>query len=380
MTQVRPSLTDYGLKSVMEKGVNNTFEFFSLSDMSYMYNVTASNTYLNDLMNFNGLKTQYTFRESCNNAVATFAEVVPPTEEQQIKDQRVVYEFYKTDCGTSDFNKQNLNVTVKLHEWFAYLESLVSTEYSQDIEPSLEIFQGIDAFLQEYDVVTDSWTTIDNKQNFTAWYEFASEVDSANYKKINSKFVEFSTDGSFTQTDKAFQRFASPFSFIFDQSYVGNQYLEGKSAFLTFLAWEFGYLVNNNSFVTVSDLRDPSNYKTIVPAVRQGNERSDIYYLNEFRNFNTMDRNKSMANFIWNYVNVNGESLIEKFITQFKNNIEFNFKETSFGVYELPINFKLKTKIKTVDNFVGGNFSINFIYDTNFVIPFPDKDNVITVE
>jgi hypothetical protein len=372
-------LTDYGTENLIQKGAKSSFVYFSLGDMNTRYDVTAPNTYLSDLMNITGSRVPYTLRKSCQDAIPTVADVTPPSDDQ-INEQyeQIKYEFYKTDCGDGDFSKQNLNIEVNLHEWFAYLEGLVGSDYSQDTEVSLTIFQGISSILERKNVVDDTWERVNNTENFVSWFDFVSDVDRENYLKMVSKYVE-SVKGEYRQVDNSFDRFYSPLVTGFARSFMGNNYLEGRPYILSLHPPHMGYVVNGTTnFVNISNMRNADSYDTITPAARINDTVNGIYYLNELRSYKTTDVNGFIASAIWGYKNRLNESLIEGLITLMKNNIEYNYIESEFGVYELPINMRLKTSLNKM-NFVGGNLNMKFIYDTN-VTPTGLYDNIITVK
>lgn len=376
-TQFTLKLTEDGVRNLMTNGAEKTFKFFTIGDMNTRYDVTAQNTYITELMNITGSKLPFTMRKSCGDAIMTAAEVHPKTpEETERSSQQIKYSFYKEECSTGDFSKQNLDVTVNLHEWFAYLEGLVSVDYSQNTPSSLTIFEGIDSVVEKLDIVNNLWYRVDSTEKFTSWFDFVSSVDRENYLKLSSRYI-LESKGTYTQVDKSFDRFYSPLVFGFGSRIVGNNYIEGSPMTLTLHPPHFGYVVDGNTtFVELNDLQEPSKYKSITPAVKINNNVNGIYYLKEIKDYRTTDINGFSASMIWGYTNRVGQSLVSGLIELLKNSIEFNYNETSLGVYELPVSLKLNTNL-VGGKIVGGRLNIVFKYDTN-VTPTGLYNDIVT--
>jgi hypothetical protein len=114
---------------------------------------------------------------------------------------------------------------------------------------------------------------------------------------------------------------------------------------------------------------DVSRYETITPAVILDSSKTGVYYLTEPSRFITQDINGFMAQAIWGYKNSTGQSLIEGMIAKAKNHIEFYFKETTTNKWELPINSQLVVTSNSENlPVIGGNLSLNFVYDLNATI------------
>jgi len=358
-------LTNHGLKKVMSEGAQKSFAYFSLSDMNELYNISVSPN-LEDIMNITGSKNLFTARKSCNDSVPTAAQVLPPVEETIVKtQQRWLVNFYKTDCGVWDYEKTNVDITINLHEYFSWLEGLVTSGYTETITPSLVLMDGVNLIKQEQNFIDNQWENIDTTSLFSASYKFTTDEDKKNYLKINSKYVEFG-ESQRVESDKSFDRFYTSLLFGFGNNIGGGYYLEGHNSFVTFQPPQFGYVVNGTTnFITIDKLTDPNNYDQIKPAVILGSGANDLYYLKEPNKFSTNDFNGFMGQAIWGYINNSGQSLIKGMIDKAKNHIQFYFKETSFNKWELPLNLHM-----VIDNLgdlklVGGEIKYNFVYDAN---------------
>jgi hypothetical protein len=335
-------LTNYGLRRVMSNGAEQSFKYFSLSDMNEIYYV-STNPNLSDIMNITGSKNLFTARKSCIDAAPTIAQVTPPPVEELLKTaKRWVVNYYKQDCGVNDFTKTNLTITINLHEYFAWLTDIAKNSgYTESLETSLTLFQGVYLNKQEQNFVDNTWYNVDTTNKFVGSYEFASEEDKKNYMSFNSKQVEFNGQQR-TQMDKSFDRFNPP---------------------------QFGYVVNGlTNFIPFNKMIDPKSYKEIRPAVYLGSNTSDVYYLNEPISYKTNDLNKFMAQAIWGYKNQAGQSLIIGMIEKAKNHVEFYFKETSFNKWESPINLKLLVNDPENLPIIGGKISYNFVYEPSATI------------
>ena len=359
-------LTNYGLNKVMSNGANTTFKYFSLSDMNEIYYVSEKPN-LSDIMNITGSKNLFTARKSCNDAIPTKAEVSPPTNEQMLKtEERWVTHFFKSNCGTGDYDETNLDLTINLHEYFGWLESVSSgTGYTESLETSLKLIEGVYLVKQQQNFVDKSWSNIDTTSRFVTSYEFLTEEDKNNYVNFGSKYINKTNQGV-TQVDKSFDRFYSTLLLGFGNNIEGGRYLEGHNSYLTFAAPQFGYVVNGTTnFITMENMASTDSYKEIRPAVILGKNPNDLYYLKEPSTFKTTDINGFMGQAIWGYCNKNGLPLIDGMINKTKNHIEFYFKETSFNKWESNINLRLIFGENTDLNVVGGNIRYYFVYDAN---------------
>lgn len=363
---VNLKLTNYGLRRLMSIGAEQSFKYFSLSDMNEIYYVETDPN-LNDIMNITGSKALFTARKSCTDAIPTVAQLSPPSEESVTKtQQRWVVNYYKTNCGNQDYTNSNLDVTINLHEYFEWLEDVAKTSgYNESLETSLKIIQGIYLNKQEQNFIDKTWKNIDTTSRFVASYDFTTNEDRKNYLKFNSKNVEYNGSQR-TQIDKSFDRFYTSLLLGFGVNIEGNNYLEGHNSYITFQPPQFGYVVNGKTnFVGLDKVTNTDSYKEIMPAVIIGTNPTDLYYLKEPNSFRTLDINGFMGQAIWGYVNSKGQSLIKGMIEKAKNHIEFYFEETSFDKWELPINLRLRIPDTGGLRLVGGNIKYNFIYDPN---------------
>ena len=361
-------LTNHGLNKVMSEGAQKSFAYFSLSDMNELYNVSVSPN-LEDIMNITGSKNLFTARKSCIDSIPTTAQVLPPTEEVLINnEQRWLVNFYKTNCGVWDYEKSNLDITINLHEYFSWLEGLVASGYTETLDTSLVLIDGINLVKQEQNFVDKTWENIDGTSLIAPSYEFVTEEDKKNYLKLNSKYVEFNGIQR-VETDKSFDRFYTSLLFGFGSMLIGGYYLEGHNSYLTFQAPQFGYVINGTTnYISLDKLGNPNSYDEIRPAVILGSLADDLYYLKEPKKYNTTDFNGFMGQAIWGYVNNKGQSLIKGMINKAKSHIQFYFKETSFNKWELPLNLRMRLDNTSDLKIVGGNIKYNFVYDPNATI------------
>lgn len=359
-------LTNYGLNKVMSNGAEQTFKYFSLSDMNEIYYVTTKPN-LTDIMNITGSKSLFTARKSCNDTVPTAAQINPPANTSLLKTaQRWVVNYYKNNCGSNDYTKSNLNLTINLHEYFNWLNSVATSAYTENLNTSLELIQGVYLVKQEQNFVDKAWSNTDTTSRFVASYEFVNKEDKNNYINLGSKYINYNQDQR-TQIDKSFDRFYTSLLLGFGTNIEGNNYLEGHNSFLTFAAPQFGYVVNGlTNFIPLNKMVSTDNYKEIRPAVLLGSSTlKDLYYLKEPSQFRTTDLNRFMGQAIWGYINSDNKPLIDGMIEKTKNHVEFYFKETSFDKWELPINLRLK--LNNIDDLsvIGGNIKYNFVYEPN---------------
>ena len=364
---VELKLTNYGLNNIMSNGAEQTFKYFSLSDMNEIYYVT-SNPNLSDIMNITGSKSLFTARSSCNDSTPTSAQINPPTNTNLLKTaQRWVVNYYKSNCGVNDYTQSNLNLTINLHEYFNWLEDVAKTSgYSETLETSLKLIEGIYLNKQEQNFVDKTWSNIDTTSRFVASYEFINEQDKNNYLNFGSKQIEYKRDQR-NQVYKSFDRFYTSILLGFGSNIEGSYYLEGHNSYLTFGSPQFGYVVNGFvNFIPLNKMGNTKNYDEIRPAVIIGSQTiKDIYYLKEPSKFKTTDLNKFMGQAVWGYVNSENQPLIVGMIEKAKNHIEFYFKETSFNKWESPINLRLKLGETENLPIIGGDIRYNFVYEPN---------------
>jgi len=371
-------LTNYGLNKVMGSGANTTFKYFSLSDMNEIYYIDQKPN-LSDIMNITGSKNLFTARKSCNDAVPTVAQVSPPTNEEVLRtEERWVTNFYKTNCETGDYDKTNLDLTINLHEYFSWLETVSGESgYTESLQTSLKLIEGVYLIKQKQNFVDKTWSNVDTTNRFVTSYEFLTEEDKNNYLKFNSKYI-ISEGNKLKQVDKSFDRFYSTLLLGFGNNVEGGRYLEGHNSYVTFAPPQFGYVVNGTTnFITLGDMKSTDSYKEIRPAVILGKNNNDLYYLKEPSSFKTTDINGFMGQAIWGYCNNKGLPLINGLINKTKNHIEFYFKETSFNKWESNINLKMVFGGNNDVDIIGGNIRYNFVYDkTATIIGY---DNIIVI-
>ncbi len=359
-------LTNYGLNKVMSNGAEQTFKYFSLSDMNEIYYVT-SNPNLSDIGNITGSKSLFTARKACNDTVPTSAQVNPPTDTNMLKTaQRWVVNYYKSNCGVNDYTKSNLDLTINLHEYFNWLTDTSTSDYTENLMTSLQLIQGLYLVKQEQNFVDKTWSNIDTTSRFAASYEFINEQDKNNYLKFSSKYINYKGEQQ-EQIDKSFDRFYSSLLLGFGTNIEGNNYLEGHNSYLTFGSPQFGYVVNGiTNFIPLNKMGETKSYDEIRPAVILGSTTiRDLYYLKEPNMFKTTDLNRFMGQAIWGYINSENQPLILGMVEKAKNNIEFYFKETSFNRWELPINLRLKISNDENLSIIGGDIKYNFVYEPN---------------
>ena len=376
--KVNLTMTNYGLNKIMSNGAEQTFKYFSLSDMNEIYYVT-SNPNLSDIMNITGSKSLFTARKSCNDSTSTSAQINPPSNTNILKTaQRWVVNYYKNNCGVNDYTQSNLDLTINLHEYFNWLSGTTTSAYTENLMTSLQLIQGLYLVKQEQNFVDKTWSNIDTTSRFVASYEFINEQDKNNYLKLGSKHINYRGDQR-EQIDKSFDRFYTSLLLGFGSNIEGSNYLEGHNSYMTFGSPQFGYVVNGRTnFIPLNKMGDPKNYKQIRPAVIIGSTTiRDLYYLKEPSQFKTTDLNKFMGQAIWGYVNSENQPLILGMIEKAKNNIEFYFKETSFNRWELPINLRLKLGNTENLEIIGGNIKYNFVYEPNATLS--GYNNIITV-
>jgi hypothetical protein len=262
-------------------------------------------------------------------------------------------------------------MTINLHEYFDWLTDIATNSaYTESLETSLKIIQGIYLIKQEQNFVSNAWSNLLTTNNFSLNFMFKSSEDKDNYLKLNSKYVSYNNNSLKTQIDNSFDRFYTSLLFGFGVNIEGSRYLEGHNAFLTFQPPQFGYVVNGKTnFIPLTKMGDVSRYETITPAVILDSSKTGVYYLTEPSRFITQDINGFMAQAIWGYKNSTGQSLIEGMIAKAKNHIEFYFKETTTNKWELPINSQLVVTSNSENlPVIGGNLSLNFVYDLNATI------------
>ena len=363
---VNLKVTNYGLNKIMSNGAEQTFKYFSLSDMNEIYYVT-SNPNLSDIMNITGSKSLFTARKSCNDSTPTSAQVNPPVDTNLLKtSQRWVVNYYKSNCGVNDYTQSNLDLTINLHEYFNWLSGVTTSAYTENLMTSMQLIQGLYLVKQEQNFVDKTWSNIDTTSRFVASYEFINEQDKNNYLKLGSKYINYRGDQR-EQIDKSFDRFYTSLLLGFGSNIEGSNYLEGHNSYMTFGSPQFGYVVNGTTnFIPLNKMGNPTSYTEIRPAVILGSTTiKDLYYLKEPSQFKTTDLNKFMGQAIWGYVNSENQPLVLGMIEKAKNNIEFYFKETSFNKWELPINLRLKLGNMENLKIIGGDIKYNFVYEPN---------------
>ncbi len=368
MANTRFRLTPYGHDKILKEGIYSTFINYALEDELQMYNVGAGNDLIDSIGRKTGSHRPYTDDASCLKANVTPINVDTPIDDQLDREgRRAVINIEYSDCA-NPYTKQNLTANIDLAEYFDYLYNLPTVDYVKTVPVSLTIYDTVSYDLQQRKA-DGTWENIDSSEQFVPTLR-ALPKTVENLKKLTSRFNIVDESGAVVYFDKALERFWNPLLFNLLPKSVAGSFIEAQKLVLTPYPGTFGAVVNGNlNFMNFEDLGPTDSYDTIKPAAKINNNTDGIYWMSDnTKTYKVDDENKFAGQMVYNFINKDKKYLIQGLVELMRNSVEFKFTETSFGIYELKLEFEyvLDSRVQTsVANTVGGRLTLNFIYDTN---------------
>jgi hypothetical protein len=353
-------LTTQGYRTLMTKGLVNEIKLYQLLDNTHNYEVTANeNLVLPATGNRVEITTSKTSFADYNGVIVnkpTSAEIKTLTSKTQLN-------FINRECDYT-FNQPNISLNINLHSWIYELQNLT---YNFDMPGlSKDLWDFMQATVQTLNVTTKNYDNVMYTSNLGVTWVPKTEVDANNIKLLSPTYVQTQGSSRTLIDGRDSVRNASPFFLSLSTYNVNGQPINNTAGKLHLVTNEFGYWVNNSTFVTTSALEqsDLNLYKTVYPAAKVGR---NIYYLKTPLPYPT---NAGFVGYAMNMVNVNGsnQTLITGLIDQIILFTKTYFKPDDAGVYTMVINLNsiaTNSEINSITQKTGGDVSLIFRYDPN---------------
>jgi len=354
MSELRFSLTKEGHKSMLTKGVYNTFKNFSVSDKNKRYDIDVAPT-LEDTF-YGGTRTIVTDGK-CKMANTKAITKDAPSDEQKILDNsQLTFEISKLDCGSS-YTSANPKLKINLGEYFNYLLTTVGSDnYVYGNKLTVPIIDSIVAIQQELDASTYTYVEKNRINDLDLRYSFNEKESYGAYLSLNAYTMTLN-DGSKILSDTTSSRFYSPFLLMADTEEGQAGSADKWKLSMTPITWGYTYIpqestdkvFHKTNFLSISEMEtigiDEVNkkYSAVMPAaiISYSNNDRDMYVLNDI-NGNYVDSIDGLSSYAQRFTNLYNESLLEGLIIKSKNYILSNFEEISTGIYQQKINLKVR--------------------------------------
>lgn len=379
MANVRFSLTPEGHKSILRKGVYETFKNYLVSDKGNRYDVTGDNDLTKTYPG--GTRSVITNAKCGSTKLKPISKEVRSEVDDFLVNTRLKYEISKLDCGTS-FTAVNPKIEVDLSTYFNYIESITGDDnYGYSNRYTLPIVDSVVAIEQQVNPSTYEYQDIKKHSNINLTYSFNDKDSCDNYKNLNTYLMKINTDSKKDINDNSGDRFWSPFSLFFNTEQ--NEKGSGQNLMLSMnpISWVYAYIGKDNKrntfsikeTLSISELESlspndiDSRYRALVPAAILGNRgiETDLYTLVDTNN-NYVNSIDGGSTFTQRFENINGVKLSTGLVAKAKNFIQTNFTEDSSGVFTEEIDFKITNREAgglVFDNIVGGNYQVTLKYD-----------------
>jgi len=378
MPNVRFSLTPEGHKSILSKGVYETFKNYLVTDKDNRYDVTGTN----DLSRTypGGTRSVITNSKCGTTKLKPISKEVRSELEDLIVNTRLKYEVSKLDCGNT-FTSTNPKIDIDLGIYFNYLDSITGNDnYGFNNRYSIPVVDTVTATEQQIDPSTYLYKDVKKHYDLDLTYTFTDPESCNNYESFNTYLMKINQKGSKDINDNTRDRFWSPFSLFFKTEQ--NQKGSGQNLTLTMnpISWVYAYISTENKrntfsiseILSISDVENlnpndiNARYKALIPAAIIGNNNEDDLYVLVDTNSDYNNSIDGGSTFTQRFENNKGEKLSTGLIRKAKNYIQTHFTEGDDGVYLKEIDFKINNKIVQgvrFDNVIGGDYQINLKYD-----------------
>lgn len=358
MAKLTTALTPHGYKTLMKEGLVNKIMYYNMNDNYHNYMVTATESLVPEIT---GSHSQITNSECAFAGYGGLFPTTPSTTEIENITSRVKIDLIKEECSYQ-FDKTNLNMTVNINPWLNQLSTLTYSSNMQGL--TLNLWDYIMVTKQTLNLTTKSYENVKYITDLNVSWMPKSSSDLKNLQLISPIYVK--TEGNVRSLiDDSSIRNGSPFFMSFSTYTVNGTAKNNMAGRFSLVTNEFGYWVNNSTFLSVTNLETSSleSYKTVYPAAKVG---TSVYYLPKSIPYPTKN---GFVGYAINMVNTDGSgktlmtALIEQATLFMKTYGTYNSID---GTYSLPIN--LSTIVTNQDiNYIptkfGGNVTINFVYN-----------------
>jgi hypothetical protein len=363
MATLQTALTPLGYKTLISSGLIDNIVYYNLNDNYHNYLVGSEESLIPSVVGSHNTIT--TSECAFANYTGVYLNKPVPTEVKNAL-SKVQFSFVNEECSYGDFNQPNLNININLYPWFQQLNS-ATYAFNMTENLVLDLWDYVTATIQTLNVSTKNYDDVNYLTNLNVSYKFKTDFDKQNFSKISPIGVTLEQGGQRVMVDNSNIRFGSPFLISFSTYPVNGTNINGTSGRFSLKPNKWGYWVNNNNFISTTDLEDSdlAGYKTIYPAAVVG---TNIYYLPNNTPFQTKN---GLIGYAINMINVNGngDNMLNGLINQGTLFMKtYGIYDSTYNYYTLPINMEVLAthpEINSITNKFGGNVRLNFIYDVN---------------
>ena len=376
------ALTKLGTDMIYKNGVYNAFKSFNISDAGLRYDITP----LPKLTQLGGTRTLVTTTNVCKMSNTKSIEKIPQTKvENKQETEQLKWSISRLDCGGTSYEGSNPNITVNFATYFNYLTNTIGN-YNYENKGQIDLTDGISANINTLNPQTFGYDKINTVNDLNINYVFETKDSVNNYTNL-MPFMMANERGAKTMLNTTTNRFPSYMTLVANTQ--ENSVSKGANLKMGFVVNNWGYVTKNindksttfnmSDFVSITtleamtELEIKANYRVVLPAARtdMSNKTSSLFPLKDLTGAYTSSVD-NLSTLTDRFENSDGVSLMTKLIEMQRNYIRTNFKETTTGVYEQKINMRVTNNIikgakYSDDQIIGGNITINMVYDENGV-------------
>lgn len=397
MPNIKLTLTEGGHKSILQKGVFETFKNFSVTDDGTRYDITepANLSYRYT----GGLRDLVTASPTCTYASSKPLSKTVPTEQERIQStKKLEWEISRLDDCATTYTATNPVIEVNLRTWFNYLTTTIGTEnYNYNNRLVLSLFDNIKAIEKQLNPATYTYDQVTTYNDLDMSYVLDTPKSCEDYKNINS-YIMTVVDGKKVLSTTTNNRFWSPFLLTFDteQGQAGGS--DNLKMSLGVVSYGYAGILTNstettfrkNNFYSISEIESKSvdeinkQFKLLRPAVitSKSNSNSDLYVLEDL--LGTYSEGTDMLpTYAQRYKNSDGQYLLQGLINKAVNYIQTSFTEstTTPGLYEQTIKMSINNStvggvMYNKQSTIGGNIELRLKWDDSSTDD--NYDNVVS--
>ena len=383
---VRLTFTPEGINSIMRQGALNTIKAFSVTDDLLRYDVTGE--WDGEPSYFGGTRQLRTTTPTCQYSTTGHITKFKQPDTELVKSQQELQWYVELNDCDKNLSALNPTITVDLDGYFNYLESLFGVEnYNFNNKLDLYLFDNINAVVTQLDASTFTYNRISNSNYEKISYVLDSE-SCGTYSNFNTYQMTVQ-DGKKLLKDNSRTKNYSPLQLYFNTEDDKNGV--GDMLKLTINPPEYGYVTKlkdntdreflPSDFVSIQTLESMTEdqifekYRLVVPAARtsRNNSKTDLYYLTDYTGTYAQGID-NLPTLAYRFFNSNGENLLGGLINKAKKFIQVSFTETSSGIYEQTMKFKVANKtvngVSYMDKQIkGGYITVKLKFNINNTTP-----------
>ena len=380
-TTVTAQLTQAGLDQVYAQGVLSAIRQVSVTD-KLLYDVTVDPPF----HTAGGERKNVIQQTVCGGAGDKSISENELTESQtKTINQQITWGISNASCN-KPFDSSNVDMTIHLDTYINYLTSTLGEEnYDFNNRVNVTFIDGITANIQTFQPSDYTYKTTRKENNINVAYKL---TDTSVKNFTNSVTAMMSNDyGTKKLINNSRNKF--PSNIMFGAMTNDDTNGKGNEWFLSMGPTNWGYcagakdskntVASKSNYYPLSTIDNMTSDEIVekfswvkpVALIGNANGSSGVYVFTDVTGeFSSgVDYHPTLA---YQYVNIDGQSLLDGLITQLKTNITANYTEVTPGVYENQVDLQIdNTIINGVDysdQVVGGNIRLKFSYDESAVV------------